>query len=454
MAAVIIGVDPHKGSHTAAAVSAAEERLGELRVRASAGQVQRLLDWAAAWPERTWAVEGATGMGHLLARQLLAAGERVLDIQPKLAARVRLLAAGNTNKNDPNDARSVAVAALRSTGVREACREDHAAVLKVWSKRYKDLGRARTQIACRLHAVLCELIPGGAARQITAGQAGRILESATPADAVEAARWQLAAEHAEDLRGIDARIRQTRKKIDMAVRGAGTSLTGIFGVGPVIAAAVIGDVRDVSRFPSRDHFASYDGTAPVEVSSGGRKIYRLSRRGNRRINHAIHMAAVTQIRCRHSTGRACYDKKIAEGKTPKEALRALKRQVSDAIYAALLADAARAARPEPDEPGRATGQRLSRQRGRLTPPVPALRVSHSRTHHQPTAPPATPADPALALSRTAATPSSRAGGSRTGRSPAARRHPQGVLDAPAREPIMPGSGKGQAPRTQGAPCPA
>ena len=385
-------------------------------------------------------------MGHLLAQQLLAAGERVLDIQPKLAARVRLLAAGNTNKNDPDDARSVAVAALRSTGVREACREDHPAVLKVWPKRYKDLGRARTQIACRLHAVLGELIPGGVAKQITAGQAGRTLESATPADAVEAARWQLAAEHAEDLRGIDARIRQTRKKIDVTVRGAGTSLTGIFGAGPVIAAAVIGDVRDVSRFPSRDHFACYDGTAPVEVSSGGRKIHRLSRRGNRRINHAIHMAAVTQTRCRHSKGRACYDKKTAEGKTPKEALRALKRQVSGAIYAALLADAARAAaRPEPGEPGRATGERLSRQRGRRTPPVPALRVSHSRTHHQPTAPPATPADPALALSRTAANPSLRAGGSRTGRSPAAQRHPQGVLDAPAHEPIMPGSGKGQPP---------
>ena len=111
MAVVMIGVDPHKGSHTAAAVSAAEERLGELRVPASAEQVQRLLAWAAAWPERTWAIEGADGTGHLLARQLLAAGERVLDIQPKLAARVRLLAAGNTNKNDPNDARSVAVAA-------------------------------------------------------------------------------------------------------------------------------------------------------------------------------------------------------------------------------------------------------------------------------------------------------------------------------------------------------
>ena len=154
MAVVMIGAGPHKGSHTAAAVSAAEERLGELRVPASAEQVQRLLAWAAAWPERTWAVEGAGGMGQLPDWQLLAAGERVLDVQPKLAARVRLLAAGNTNKNDPDDARSVAVAALRSAGVREACREDHAAVLKVWSKRYKDLGRSRTQVACRLHAVL------------------------------------------------------------------------------------------------------------------------------------------------------------------------------------------------------------------------------------------------------------------------------------------------------------
>jgi transposase len=186
----------------------------------------------------------------------------VLDVQPKLAARVRLLAAGNTNKNDPNDARSVAVAALRSPGVREACREDHAAVLKVWSKRYKDLGRSRTQVACRLHAVLCELIPGGASKQITARQAGRILESVTPAGAVAAARWELAAQHAEDLRDIDARIRQTRGKIDTAVRAAGTSLTGIFGVGPVIAAAIIGDVRHISRFGDGDHFASTTAPPP------------------------------------------------------------------------------------------------------------------------------------------------------------------------------------------------
>jgi transposase len=351
MAVVMIGVDPHKASHTAVALSPAEESLGQLRVRASAVQAERLLGWAQAWPERTWAVEGAGGVGHLPDWQLLSAGERVLDVPPRLAARVRLLATGNISKNDPNDARSVAVAALRSADVRQVRRDDHAAVLKVWSKRYQDLGRARTQVACRLHQVLCELIPGGVPGQISAGQAARILASITPAGAVEAARCQLAAELTEDLRGVDARIRDTRKKAAAAVRAAGTSLTGLFGVGPVVAAAVIGDVRTVPRFPNRDHFAAYNGTAPIEVSSGGRKIYRLSRRGNRRLNHAIHMVAVTQIRYRHSPGRAYYEKKLAEGKTGKEALRCLKRQISDAIFACLQADARRAAAAAPKSPG-------------------------------------------------------------------------------------------------------
>jgi transposase len=105
MTVVMTGIDPHKASHTAVAISAAEEPLGELRVRACAAQAERLLAWAAAWPQRTWAVEGAGGLGHLLAQQLLGAGERVLDVQPKLGARVRLLTAGDSNKNDPNDAR-------------------------------------------------------------------------------------------------------------------------------------------------------------------------------------------------------------------------------------------------------------------------------------------------------------------------------------------------------------
>jgi transposase len=343
MAAVVIGVDPHKGSHTAVAISPAEEPLGELRVRASAGQAQRLLAWAAAWPQRTWAIEGAGGLGHLLAQQLLAAGEQVVDVQPKLGARVRLLATGAVNKNDPNDARSVAVAALRSPARRQVQPDDHAAVLKVWAKRHRDLGRMRTQVVCRLHAVLCDLVPGGVSKAITAGQAARLLETITPSVAVEAARCELAAALLDDLRRIDAQLRDAKKKLDGEVRASGTTLTQVFGVGPVVAATVIGAVRNVSRFPGRDHFAAYNGTAPIEVSSGPRKVYRLSRRGNRRLNHVIHMAAVTQIRYRHSDGRAYYERKLAEGKTPKEALRALKRRVSDAIFARLQADARQAA---------------------------------------------------------------------------------------------------------------
>jgi len=343
MADVMIGIDPHKSSHTAVAIGAGEEPLGDLQVRAGPSQAEQLLAWAAGWPGRAWAVEGAAGLGHLLAQQLVAAGEQVLDVPPKLAARVRLLQAGDTNKNDPNDAFSVAVAALRSPARRPVLAEDHAVVLKIWAKRHRDLARARNQAACRLHAVVCDLVPGGIRKEISASQAARILEQVRPADAVIRARCELAADFLTDLRRLDAQLREANKKLAAAVRASGASLTDIFGVGPVSAGIIIGDVRQVFRFPSRDHFAAYNGTAPVEVSSGEKKICRLSLRGNRRINHAIHMAAITQIRHKHSDGRAYYDKKIAEGKTHKEALRCLKRRISDAIYARLMADARQAA---------------------------------------------------------------------------------------------------------------
>jgi transposase len=382
MAVVMIGIDPHKASHTAVAISAAEEPLGELRVRACAAQAERLLAWAAAWPQRTWAVEGAGGLGHLLAQQLLGAGERVLDVQPKLGARVRLLTAGDPDKNDPNDARSVAIAALRSAGVREARPDDHAAVLKIWSKRYRDLGRTRTQVACRLHAVLCELIPGGLSKEITAGHAARVLEAITPAGAVEAARCELAAAFVEDLRGIDARIRQTRAKLATAIQATGTSLTGLFGVGPVIAAAVIGDVRDVSRFPGRDHFAAYNGTAPIEVSSGQRK------------GLPAEQAREPPAQPRHPHGRGHPDPPPAQ--PGPRVLRQEAGRGQDAERGPAFAEAAGqqrhlrlpagrcpAGRSPCQGPGRAAGERLCRQRGRLAPQAPALRTSHSRTRSPP-----------------------------------------------------------------------
>jgi transposase len=286
---------------------------------------------------------------------------------------------GDTNKNDPNDAQSVAVAALRSRTTRPVAADDYKAVLKVRAERHRDLARLRNQAACRLHAVLCDLVPGGHQREITAARAARILDQLTPSGPVAAARAELAAGFPAGIRRLDTQLRDTRKKPAAAVKASGTTVTSVFGIGPVNAGTIIGDIADVHRFPGRDHFASCNGTAPVEVSSGNRKIHRLSLRGNRRINHAIHIAAINWIRHKHSQGRGYYDKKIAEGKTRKEALRALQAQ-----------DQRRHLRPpagrrppgrsgQDQRPGRATGERLWLQRGWLTPRTPALRTSHSRT---------------------------------------------------------------------------
>jgi transposase len=381
---VMIGVDPHKGSHTAVAVDASERSLAELRVRSGPKQLERLLKWAEQFLERTWAVENATGLGYLFAQQLVAAGERVLDVQPKLAARVRLLATESTNKNDPHDALSVAVAALRSPSPKEVGGEDHAAVMKLWARRHRNLSSARTQVACRLHAVLCDLVAGGVPDEIYAGKAAQLLAGVEPDSAVAAARVELAEELVEDLRRVDHQIAQSKKRLAQAVAASRTTTIDIFGVGPFVAATVVGVTGDIARFPTRDRFAAFNGTAPIEVSSGGRKVWRLSRRGNRTLNHAIHMAAVTQLRCAHSPGRGYYERKIGEGKTPKEALRALKRRISDALWAAMVADARRAAartaastqkagsggQPGNDSVASAAGSH---------PDTPALRPSHSRT---------------------------------------------------------------------------
>ena len=324
-------------------------------------------------------------MGYLLAQQLVAAGERVVDVHPKLAARVRLLGSEAVNKNDPHDARSVAIAALRSTNPKEVRAEDHAAVMKLWAKRQRDLSRARNKVACRLHAVLCELVPGGVGGEISAAQAARLLEGVEPDGAVAAARHELATELLDDLRRLDAQLRDSKKRLAAVVTASKTTTTEVFGVGPVVAATVVGITGDVTRFSTRDRFAAFNGTAPIEVSSGNRKVYRLSRRGNRQLNHAIHMAAVTQIRFRHSEGRAFYDRKIAEGKTPKEALRALKRRVSDALYARMVNDARQVAAAAVEKgPGGQPGNDSVACAAGSHPATPTLRPSHSRARSQAT----------------------------------------------------------------------
>ena len=249
MAGVMIGVDPHKGSHTAVVLDAREVVLGQVRVTARTDQLLRLQQWAQPWPDRVWAVEGARGLGRLLTQQLLAAGERVVDVQPKLAARVRLLNTGHVNKNDPNDARSVAVAALRSCQVSDASLDDHTVVLRVWGRRYRDLGRLRTQVMCRLHTVLCEMVPGGFSKEISAGQAIQVLAGIVADSPMTAARFELAHDLVGDLQRIDEQRREVRRRAARAVTSSATSITQIYGVGPIVAATVLGYVRVIHRFP-------------------------------------------------------------------------------------------------------------------------------------------------------------------------------------------------------------
>ena len=303
-----------------------------------------------------------------------------MDVQPKLGARVRLLSTGTSNKNDPNDARSVAVAALRSPVCQQVRADDHALILRVWSRRHRQLSRLRSQAACRLHAVLCEIIPGGVGKDITVARAAAILGAHHPADAMAAAWHDLAGEHLTDLRRLDAQLRDTRNKLTAAVRASGTSLTEVFGVGPVVAATVIGDVTDITRFPTADKFASCNGTAPNEVSSGQRKILP-----------AVHARQPTP-QPRHPHGRSDPDRAQAQRRTrllPAQTRR--RKDASPSPPGAEAQDQQRHLRPPPSRhqntgsgPGRATGERHEIQRGRLTPRTPALRTSHSRTRHHAT----------------------------------------------------------------------
>jgi transposase len=333
----IIGIDPHKGSHTAAVLDRSECVIGELRVVADRRQRERLLDFAADFTPRTWAIESASGLGALLAQQLVAAGETVLDVPPTLSARVRLLDAGCTDKTDPHDARAAAIVALRHGRLRQVTPVDHTAVLRLLADRHHDLTGLRTQAVCRLHALLCGLTPGGAGRLLSASQAGRMLRGVRQIGLVELERKRIALELVGDVRRFDNQLIAINERIAEAVLASATTITDIHGIGPLGAAIILGHTGDITRFPTGGHYARYTGTAPIAASSGPTQRHRLNPRGNRQLNRALHVAAVTQIR-NDTPGRGYYRRKLDEGKSPKEALRALKRQIAKTVYRHLVAD--------------------------------------------------------------------------------------------------------------------
>jgi transposase len=255
----------------------------------------------------------------------------VLDVPAKLAARVRVYSSGHGRKTDKHDAVSIGLAALEGTGVLPVTCDDVTVSLRLLCDRRDELASQRTQAVCRLHRLLAELTPGGMRRELTANKAQALLARIRPADDVAAVRLHIARDHLADIRAPGARLKYIAGQISALVTASGTTLTSLFGVGPLIAGRILAETGDITRFATKDKFASYNGTAPIDVSSGDQVRHRLSRAGNRKINHALHMMAVTQIRYPRTAGRRYYERKRTEGKTPKQALRCLKRRLSDQV---------------------------------------------------------------------------------------------------------------------------
>jgi len=189
----------------------------------------------------------------------------------------------------------------------------------------------------RLHRLLLELVPGGAKTFLSATQAKALLATIRPHDVVGSTRRRLAAELIVELDRIDKKMKTASKQLTELVQATGSTLLELTGIGPSGAARLLGDVGDVSRFQTRGHFASWNGTAPIDPSSGEQNRHRLSRAGNRRINQVLHIMAIVQLR-NDTEGRAYYRRKLAAGKTPMEAIRALKRRLSDIVYRQLVND--------------------------------------------------------------------------------------------------------------------
>ncbi|WP_020658590.1 IS110 family transposase [Amycolatopsis benzoatilytica] len=341
---VVIGVDPHKSSHTAAALDpGSDATLDTVRIDAALPEYRKLLVWARRFGQRRWAVENAWGLGRHLAQWLTARGETVVDVPATATARVRQLSRGR-RKNDALDAAAAAsVAALQGDGT-PVTAEGLSTVLGMLDERRTNLTRQRTRTVNQLHALLRELMPGGAPADLTAGQAAAMLARVRPASPAEQARKDLARDLVADIRALDTRVKTNQKRMQQAVADSGSSLPDVVGIGPVVAARLIGRTGRASRFPTAAAFAVHAGAAPIEIASAGTARHRLSRQGDRKLNNALHTIALTQVRMSGTRGRLYYDRKIAEGKTHKEAMRCLKRRLADHVWRVMIADQRRQTR--------------------------------------------------------------------------------------------------------------
>lgn len=332
---VVLGSDSHKRTHTIAAVDANGVLIEHVTVKATPAGHLELLRWARKWPERSWAVEDCRHLSRRLESDLLRAGESVVRVPPKLMAGSRR-SARERGKSDPIDATAVARAALREPGLPVAVLDGPERDLRLLVDHREDLVGERTRAQNRLHWHLHELEPG-----LPLPSSG--LSSLKTLDQLEARLGvhsgvvaRIALELIDDIRALTKRINQLEYEIDRLVTPLAPALRDLVGCGALTAAKLVGETAGVARFRSRAAFAHHNGTAPIPVWSASVR-HRLNRGGNRQLNAALHRIAITQLG-RHEPARTYLQRRISTGDTKTEAIRALRRKISDEVYRRMLLD--------------------------------------------------------------------------------------------------------------------
>lgn len=343
---VILGIDAHKRTHTAVVIDEGGRELGSKTTKTTTtADHLELLRWAERFgTDREWAVEDCRHLSRRLEADLLAAGERIRRVPPKLMAKARD-SARTYGKSDPIDALAVARAALREPDLPVAQLDGPARELRLLVDHREDLVKDRTRHINRLRWHLHELDPSWdpPARSITSYKTLNTIAARLSRYDTMVAR--IAADLVERIRSLTVAERALQRDIAQRVTAMAPCLLALVGVGPLVAAKIVAEVADVRRFKHKDAFARHNGTAPQPAWSGNPNRHRLSRTGNRQLNAAIHRIAITQL-SHHPDAKAYRDRRTANGDTPTEALRALKRRLSDVVFRALLTDA------EPAQPAR------------------------------------------------------------------------------------------------------
>jgi transposase len=336
---VTIGIDAHKRSHTAVVVDEHGRQLAQRTSGTTSPEHLELVAWAAKQARvRVWAVEDCRHLSRRLERDLIASGERILRVPPKLMANARD-GARSYGKSDPIDALAVARAALREPLLPVARLDGEERELHLLVDHREDLVCERTRVINRLRWHLHELDPGAEPAPRSLNRLRTLERIAAALEGVEGLVARLARELVERCFQLSVEVKELEVEIAVRVATLAPSLLAICGCGSLTAAKILGETAGVERFRSADAYARHNGTAPLPVSSAGCARHRLSRTGNRQLNAAIHRIALTQSQW-HPEAKAMMARRKAQGDSGREALRVLKRRLSDVVYRALKADAA------------------------------------------------------------------------------------------------------------------